>query len=123
MTAARSQHRLLRLLPALAVIIMLLLAAGFVYLLKNWLADNHQADRKKIVQQVTILTPPPPPPPEEKPPEPEVEEDMEPEPEKPPAVIWVWTRMVAVAATALVWWAEKAAGVCSMAVRSPGTRA
>jgi len=83
MTAARSQHRLLRLLPALAVIVMLLLATGFVYLLKNWLADNHPPDRKKIVQQVTILKPPPPPPPEEKPPEPEVEEDMEPEPEEP----------------------------------------
>ena len=69
--------KLLRLLPAITVIVMMLLASGFVYLLKNWLADD-QTTHKKIIQKVTIFTPPPPPPPpEEQPPEPEVEEEIE----------------------------------------------
>jgi protein TonB len=82
MMPEHGRRRLLRMLPTLAVLVMLLLAGGLVYVLKTWLADN-QPESRKIVQQVTILTPPPPPPPpEEQPPEPEVEEEIEPEPDE-----------------------------------------
>lgn len=75
------RSRLVRLVPALSVLLVIGIAVVFVLLLKNWLGDKPDTP-KKMVQQVTIIAPPPPPPPqEEPPPEPEVEEQIEPEPE------------------------------------------
>jgi TonB family protein len=86
--ATNTRRRLLKALPAL-VIVLVLLGAGFlVYLLRGLLAGSPPAP-KQTVQQISLVQPPPPPPPPkvEKPPEPEMKEEVpepEPEPEEVP---------------------------------------
>lgn len=64
-------------LPLILLVLVLLITAGFGYLIKDFLQDKPKP--KKIVQQVTVLLPPPPPPPPEIEPEevePEIEEEI-----------------------------------------------
>lgn len=73
----RLRTRLLRLLPAAAVLVVVSTVGGGAWAVYKWLLDQGP-DQRKVVQQVTIIAPPPPPPPElEKPPEPEIEEEVE----------------------------------------------
>lgn len=80
-----TRSRYLRLLPAAAVAIGILIAIGLVYWLKQTLSGPMSAP-KPVVQQITLIQPPPPPPPppQETPPEPEEQvKTPEPEPEAP----------------------------------------
>jgi periplasmic protein TonB len=80
MSSPGYKTRLIKLIPAVAVIAGLILAVSGVVWLKNYFAQD-TAPPKKIVQQITLITPPPPPPKvDEPPPEPEPEENI-PEPE------------------------------------------
>ncbi|MDT8406746.1 MAG: TonB family protein [Methylococcales bacterium] len=77
-----NKYAWLRRLPILIGLGLSLLVILAIFLLKDQF--EKPAQRKKVVQQITMITPPPPPPPpEEKPPEPEIEEP-EPEPEVEP---------------------------------------
>jgi protein TonB len=81
MSAPNYKTNLIRLIPAVMVIVGLILAVSGVIWLKNYFAQD-TAPQKKIVQQITLITPPPPPPKvDEPPPEPEPEENI-PEPEQ-----------------------------------------
>lgn len=66
-------------IPAMIVIAALILAVSGVVWLKNYMAQDTKS-AKKIVQQITLITPPPPPKAEEPPP-PEPEENI-PQPEE-----------------------------------------
>jgi len=81
-----NRKKWLRYLPVTLGVISALVIGFTIY----WLMGKFEkpAQTKKMVQQVTIIQPPPPPPPpppEQKPPEPEVKEEIpQPEPEKEP---------------------------------------
>ena len=72
------KHKLVRLIPATAIVTGLIVAVLLVLWLKEWV-ESSDTKPKKVVQQITIIAPPPPPPPppEEQPPEPEVEEEVD----------------------------------------------
>lgn len=84
-----TKTRVVRWIPRVAVSLAIVAAVSLVYFVKQWLGED-AAPAKKMVQQITLLTPPPPPPPPpkvEEPPPPEVEEKVEvpkPEPEPEP---------------------------------------
>ena len=67
--------KLLKLIPVFFIFFCIGLTVIFVIWLKNWVADTDSAPPKRV-QKITIIAPPPPPP-QEKPPEPEVEEEIE----------------------------------------------
>lgn len=73
--------RLIRLVPATAIILAILLTIYLVIQLHDWLNED-TGPQKKIVQKITLIKPPPikKPPPEEKPPEPEVKNEIKQEP-------------------------------------------
>lgn len=72
------QRTWLKYVPAVATVLVLILAISGALLLKKWLFKD-EVEQKKQVQQITVITPPPPPPPppQEPPPPEEVEEIVE----------------------------------------------
>lgn len=80
MSVSPLKLKLIRLLPAVFITVILILAVMGVIWLKDYFAQD-VAKPKKIVQQITLITPPPPPPKVEEPPPPEPEENI-PEPEE-----------------------------------------
>lgn len=68
------------------LLITLFIIGAFIlaFFLKDWFFKE-EVTKKKMIQEITVITPPPPPPPppEEPPPEPEVEEVIEEEVEEP----------------------------------------
>jgi len=77
-------RRYLRYLPGLAVFLAVILIVGVVgYFVVGFLKDK-PANPKKLVQQITLIQPPPPPP-VEKPPEPEIKQEVDvPKPQDTP---------------------------------------
>jgi protein TonB len=67
--------RLIKHASAIAITTFVVLAIGAVFLLKHFFhADNAQP--KKMIQQITVITPPPPPPPPEPIKQPEMKEQI-----------------------------------------------
>lgn len=63
-------------LPMIIGVVLVLVAIGLGFIIKNFMGDK-KAEQKKVIQQITLVAPPPPPPPPPEPePEPEVVEEQ-----------------------------------------------
>ena len=75
----------LRYLPGLAGFFVIVLVVGIVVYFVMGILNDKPANPKKMVQQITLIKPPPPPPPPEKPPAPEIKQEVDiPKPQDTP---------------------------------------